>query len=174
MKFTKIAAAPLLGLTLTLAACAGASEDDAAGDDAATEETAAEDAEAGDAGEHAHDQYAVDQTGEFSNEVMEGGIDGLNDRLAAHHAESAHDVHVQIVDTTGEVDADAAAQSVHRGEDAMILIAAGDQQIGVYGEGIDESEGEAISQAMVDAFDNDDFTGGIDAGISAASDALNN
>lgn len=162
MKFTKFAAAPLLGIAMTLAACSGGADTEAEGDEAASTEEAAEPI-----------TYATDETGRFENEVGEGGLAQLNDNLAAVHSNSGHDIRVLIV-ASGNGDTAGAAQSAlgESGGDAIIYVAARDQDIAVVGENIDDTESSSISQAMIEAFNQEDFETGFSDGIAATDAAM--
>lgn len=153
------------GLGLALAGCS-------AGEDAA--EPAEESVEAEEAA--APEVFAVDQTGEIAEELGPDMLSGVNEQLATHFAETGSNVQILIVDTTngGDIGAAATAAMEEAGADAMIYIAVGDQAIGVVGEGIDENEANGAVQAMVNAFDNDNFENGFSNGITATTSAMSN
>lgn len=166
MKKTFTAIIGAAGLSMALAACSGGEE---AAD--ATEETAEAEAEA----VEAPDAFIVDQTGQLAGELGET-MAAVDTRLGEHFAETGHNVQILIVDTTegGDIGEAATAAMGEAGSDAMIYVAAGDQRIGVVGEGIDAGEGEQIASDMADAFDNEDFDGGFMNGIDATAAAMTN
>ena len=166
MKKTFTAMIGAAGLTMALAACSGGEE---AAD--ATEETAEAEAETAEA----PDAFIIDQTGQLADELGET-MTAVDTRLGEHFAETGDNVQILIVDTTEGADIGpiATAAMEDANANAMIYIAAGDQEIGVVGEGIDAGEGEEIANNMADAFDNEDFDGGFMNGIDATAAAMAN
>lgn len=151
------------GLSMALAACGGAEE---------AAETTEETAEAEEV--VAPEEFIVDRTGQLAQELGDTMMEAINVRLAAYFAETGNNVQILIVDTTEGEDMGtvATAAMAEAGSDAMIYIAAGDQEIGVVGEGIDADEGEQIANNMADAFDNENFEGGFMDGIEATATAM--
>ena len=165
MKKTFTAIIGAAGLSMALAACSDGEE--AA---EATEETAEAEAEA-----EAVEEFIVDRTGQLAGELG-ATMDAVNTRLAAYFAETGNNMQILIVDTTegGDIGEAATAAMGEAGSDAMIYVAAGDQRIGVVGEGIDAGEGEQIASDMAEAFDNEDFDAGFMNGIEATATAMSN
>lgn len=164
MKKRMIAIACATAMSTALIGCSGeADSSDAEGSEAAATEEAAEEAE--------HAGYITDETGQLTEEIGPAAMANITERLESTHSETGFDIQVLIIDSTNGEDSEAAAAAARseRNADALIFIAAGDQQVAVVGENIDAQEGNGAANAITTAFDNGNFENGLLNGIMATA-----
>lgn len=153
---------------LALAACSNGEAGETTAD-TSTEETAAEE---GAAGAAEPIEYVKDIG------LLEDGFgDALNERLAAFHAESGHELRIAVILTTDDQDieekaAEMIAANGISNDGALILIAAADEHIGIVpasgtADLLDAEFTDATETAMAAQFDAGDVTSGFNGAVDA-------
>ncbi|QLC25950.1 hypothetical protein HFP57_13565 [Parasphingopyxis algicola] len=163
----------ITGMALALAACSGSAGGDAEAAGAATvdEAAVAEDGREG----------PIDYVKDIG--LLEEGMDAqLNERLAAFHAETGHEVHIAVILSTDDTDIEQKAAEMvgERGigaGGALILIAAADEAIAIVPatgahEALTREFTDATESEMAAHFDAGEVSEGFDSAVDALTARL--